>query len=206
MTTSRQLLYSGLDLLFQALGCDLARQVSVSLLDGDDDFHTLSLNLPDGRVLLRLQRWMAADDPDLHSLVMHQLNLAWPSGYLSLDATYGPVNWTPALHAEAHDDDRQTLYTSNADYLQHATAMPLHPAASHWRSAHEIEGPAGVAWLLQQLLAVLQGQPRADGLQADYQLAVARLWQDILRCAGPAEQRMASAPLFIDAAQLRAEG
>ncbi|NAT16718.1 hypothetical protein CU663_15300, partial [Pseudomonas syringae pv. actinidifoliorum] len=94
LTTSRQLLYSGLDLLFQALGCDLAGQVSVSLLDGDDDFHTLSLNLPDGRVLLRLQRWMAADDPDLHSLVMHQLNLAWPSGYLSLDATYGPVNWT----------------------------------------------------------------------------------------------------------------
>ncbi|KWT01107.1 MULTISPECIES: Gfo/Idh/MocA family oxidoreductase [Pseudomonas syringae group] len=206
LTTSRQLLYSGLDLLFQALGCDLARQVSVSLLDGDDDFHTLSLNLPDSRVLLRLQRWMAADDPDLHSLVMHQLNLAWPSGYLSLDATYGPVNWTPALHAEAHDDDRQTLYTSNADYLQRATAMPLHPAASHWRSAHEIEGPAGVGWLLQQLLAVLQGRPRADGLQADYQLAVARLWQDILRCAGPAEQRMASAPLFIDAAQLRAEG
>lgn len=206
LTTSRQLLYSGLDLMFQALGCDLARQVSVSLLDGDDDFHTLSLNLPDNRVLLRLQRWMAADDPDLHSLVMHQLNLAWPSGYLSLDATYGPVNWTPALHAEAHDDDRQTLYTSNADYLQHATAMPLHPAASHWRSAHEIEGPAGVAWLLQQLLAVLQGQPRAEGLQADYQLAVARLWQDILRCAGPAEQRMATAPPFIDAAQLRAEG
>ncbi|EPN58115.1 yersiniabactin synthetase, thiazolinyl reductase component, partial [Pseudomonas syringae pv. actinidiae ICMP 19096] len=69
--------------------------------------------------------------------------------------------------------------TSNADYLQHATAMPLHPAASHWRSAHEIEGPAGVAWLL---------------------------WQDILRCAGPAEQRMASAPPFIDAALLRTEG
>ncbi|KPX52079.1 Gfo/Idh/MocA family oxidoreductase [Pseudomonas amygdali] len=206
LTTSRQLLYSGLDLLFQALGCDLAAQASVGLLDSDDDFHTLSLNLPESRVLLRLQSWMATDDPDLHSLVMHQLSLAWPSGYLSLDASYGPVNWTPALHAEAHDDDRQTLYTSKADYLQQATAMPLHPAAIHWRSAHEIEGPAGVGWLLQQLLTILRGQPRTEGLQADYQLALARLWQDILRCAGPAEQRAASAPPVIDAGQLQAEG
>ncbi|EGH18595.1 yersiniabactin synthetase, thiazolinyl reductase component Irp3, partial [Pseudomonas savastanoi pv. glycinea str. race 4] len=59
------------------------------------------------------------------------------------------------------------------------------------RSAHEIEGPAGVGWLLQQLLTILRGQPRTEGLQADYQLALARLWQDILRCAGPAEQRAA---------------
>ncbi|GFM50357.1 oxidoreductase [Pseudomonas cichorii] len=205
LTTSRQLLYSSLDLLLQALGCELAAQASVNLVDRDPDFHTLSLNLPGSRVLLRLQSWMDPDDPDLHSLVMHQLNLAWSSGYLSLDASYGPVNWMPALHADSHDDDRQTLYTSTAHYLERATALPLHPAASHWRSAHEIEGPAGVAWLLQRLKACIQGEPVTTGLSGDYQLALARLWQETLRCAGPAEQRSVAPPRIIDAAQLRAE-
>ncbi|MEE4149488.1 Gfo/Idh/MocA family oxidoreductase [Pseudomonas viridiflava] len=205
MTTSRQLLYSSLDLLFQALGCERINSVSVRLLDRDADFHTLSLDLPDNRVLLRLQSWIVADDPDLHSLIMHQLNLAWPSGYLSLDASYGPVNWTPALHADAHTDDRQTFYTSNADYLQRATALPLHSAASHWRSAHEVEGPAGVGWLLQRLVAQIRGEAACDALSAGYQLAVARLWQEILRCAGPAEQRSASAPRILDAQHLRME-
>ncbi|MFH7445343.1 thiazolinyl imide reductase, partial [Pseudomonas syringae pv. tagetis] len=76
------------------------------------DFHTLSLNLPDSRELLPLKSWKASEDPHLHSLVMHQLNLAWPSGYLSLDASDGPVNWTPVLHAHRHDDYPHCLYTS----------------------------------------------------------------------------------------------
>ncbi|MFJ4142890.1 Gfo/Idh/MocA family oxidoreductase [Pseudomonas sp. NPDC089734] len=205
LTTSRQLLYSSLDLLLQAMGCELAEQVSVSLVDRDADFHTLSLNLPDSRVLLRLQSWMNPDDPDLHSLVMHQLNLAWSSGYLSLDASYGPVNWTPALHTDSHGDDRQTLYASTAHYLERATALPLHPAAIHWRSAHEIEGPAGVGWLLQRMAAHIRGEPVEAGLSDRYQLALARLWQETLRCAGPAEQRSVTPPRLIDIEQLRAE-
>ncbi|AMB87603.1 oxidoreductase [Pseudomonas agarici] len=203
LTTSRQLLYSSLDLMLQALGCELTAQAKVSLVDRDTHFHTLALDLPDCRVLLRLQNWMNPDDPDLHSLVMHQMSLAWPSGYLSLDASYGPVNWTPTLHSDSHADNRQTAYASAAAYLERPTALPLHPAAANWRSAQEIEGPAGVGHLLQRVRGHLTGEPVEAGLSDHYQLALARLWQDVLRCAGPAELRPATPPQLIDAAQLR---
>ncbi|MGY2290555.1 Gfo/Idh/MocA family oxidoreductase [Pseudomonas sp. SDO528_S397] len=204
LTTSRQLLYSSLDLMLQALGGSQAAHTSVSLLGSDAHFHTLALDLPECRVLLRLQRWMNPDDPDLHSLIMHQMTLGWPSGYLSLEASYGPVNWTPALHSDSHADDRQTGYSSTAAYLERPTALPLHPAAANWRSAQEVEGPAGVGHLLQQVRGHVQGAPVDAWLSDDDQQALARLWQDVLRCAGPAEQRTAPPPLPIEAAQLRA--
>ncbi|MFJ9990392.1 Gfo/Idh/MocA family oxidoreductase [Pseudomonas putida] len=206
LTTSRQLLYSSLDLLLQALGDSGQEPAQVSLVQRDAEFDTLALALPGQSVLLRLQRWMSPDDPDLHSLVMHQMTLGWPNGYLSLDASHGPVNWTPALHADSHADDRQTLYASPGGYQDRPTATPLLAAARDWRSAHEVEGPAGVAWLLQRLREhVEHATPLPAVLDDSYQLAVARLWQDVLRCVGPAEQRQVPPPRALDIDLLRGE-
>ncbi|HHU3588439.1 TPA: yersiniabactin biosynthesis oxidoreductase YbtU, partial [Escherichia coli] len=89
-TTSRQLLYSTLDLLLLALGVDAAA-VEYDVVGSFSDFHCLRLFWPEGEACLLLQRYLDPDDPDMHSLIMHRLLLGWPEGHLSLEASYGPV-------------------------------------------------------------------------------------------------------------------
>ncbi|MGU7807585.1 yersiniabactin biosynthesis oxidoreductase YbtU, partial [Escherichia coli] len=92
-TTSRQLLYSTLDLLLLALGVDAAA-VECDVVGSFSDFHCLRLFWPEGEACLLLQRYLDPDDPDMHSLIMHRLLLGWPEGHLSLEASYGPVIWS----------------------------------------------------------------------------------------------------------------
>ncbi|MCV5496856.1 yersiniabactin biosynthesis oxidoreductase YbtU, partial [Escherichia coli] len=95
-TTSRQLLYSTLDLLLLALGVDAAA-VECDVVGSFSDFHCLRLFWPEGEACLLLQRYLDPDDPDMHSLIMHRLLLGWPEGHLSLEASYGPVIWSSSL-------------------------------------------------------------------------------------------------------------
>ncbi|MDK6501537.1 thiazolinyl imide reductase, partial [Lactobacillus gasseri] len=81
-TTSRQLLYSTLDLLLLALGVDAAA-VECDVVGSFSDFHCLRLFWPEGEACLLLQRYLDPDDPDMHSLIMHRLLLGWPEGHLS---------------------------------------------------------------------------------------------------------------------------
>lgn len=201
LVTSRQLLYSSLDLLLQACGTDTA--TVERLPDGDDPaFHTLRLRLAGGTAILRLQSYLDPDDPDLHSLAMHQLTLGWPAGYLSLEASHGPVLWTPALHDPQHREASHSLYHAAAGpdgaHLARPSTLTLHPAPADWRQAFEIDGPAGVGTLLQALRQHLDGEALPAGLDAAHQLALARLWRQTLRCAGPARECNLPAPRTID--------
>lgn len=108
-TTSRQLLYSTLDLLLLALGVD-AVAVECDVVGSFSDFHCLRLFWPKGEACLLLQRYLDPDDPDMHSLIMHRLLLGWPEGHLSLEASYGPVIWSSSLFVADHQENAHSLY------------------------------------------------------------------------------------------------
>lgn len=129
-TTSRQLLYSTLDLLLLALGVDAAA-VECDVVGSFSDFHCLRLFWPEGEACLLLQRYLDPDDPDMHSLIMHRLLLGWPEG---------------------------------------------------------------VSWLLHQLRSHLAGEHPPAACQSVHQIALSRLWQQILRKTGNAEIRRLTPP------------
>ncbi|WP_207004239.1 Gfo/Idh/MocA family oxidoreductase [Trinickia mobilis] len=211
--TSRQLLYSSLDLLSQAYGATGAEldQAEIAALDDDDPaFQTLRLRLARSNAALRLQTYVDPLDPDLHSLAMHHMAVGWPSGYLSLQASYGPVLWSPALHDPRHRTAPDSMYrrvaaadagTGDAWFAQ-PTALTLHAAAPDWQSALEVDGPAGVAHVLQALRRHLDGGATPSGFGTAYQSALARLWQRTLRCAGAAAERELAPPRAIAAHEL----
>ncbi len=202
LATSRQLLYSSLDLLLQASGANDAIDTSVDTINDDDPaFHLLHIGLPNCRALLRLQTYIDPNSLDFHSLAMHQLTLGWPSGYLSLDASYGPVVWTTAPYHPQHRESDQSIYrTTRADsaYLDLPTALTLHPAPASWRDALEVEGPAGVAHVLHTLCRHLDGHALPVAFTPAYQLSLARVWQKTLQCVGPARERHVTPPPTID--------
>ncbi len=206
LTTSRQLLFSSLDLLLRACGADDASVATGENEEGEGVFGLLRLDLPGCRAVLRLQTYMDPDDPDLHSLIMHQLTLGWPSGYLSLEASYGPVLWTSALYDPRHRQNEQSLYRSvssaDDDHFSRPGTLTLHPAPPDWRHAFEVDGPAGVGRVLQSLNRHLGGEALPAEFRANRQLALARLWQQTLRRAGSVRQRGLSPPHTIDAQEL----
>ncbi len=201
LTTSRQLLYSTLDLLLQACGIPDGGQVQVHPLEGADaHFVLVSLGLPGGcRAVLRLQAFLDPSDPDMHSLVMHQASLMWPAGYLTLEASYGPVLWTGHFHDAQHDSQERTMYRyapAEAVYAR-PTCTVLHDAPGAWRDAFEVDAATGVASVLQALCQVLDGERVPTGFDPAYQLALARLWLDVLRVVPPAEERRLSPPQVV---------
>ncbi|MBB5736255.1 thiazolinyl reductase component of yersiniabactin synthetase [Xanthomonas arboricola] len=208
LTTSRQLLYSALDLLLQA--CDIPDTAETVTVDAtaeeDAAFRLLRLTLGGCRAALRLQTYLDPRDPDLHSLTMHQLTLGWPSGYLSLEASHGPVLWTSALYDPHHHDTDRSLYRGARDPANDPFARPstqlLHPAPPDWRHAFEVDGPSGVGRVLQLLGQHLDGAPVPSAFRPEYQLTLARLWQQTLRCAGPAHERSLPAPRLLDPREL----
>lgn len=199
--TSRQLLYSTLDLLLLATGADTA-QVLANDDDHDAAFGTLRLTMPGVTAWLRLQRHADIDDPDLHSLVMHQMTLGWPSGHLSLAGSFGPVLWSPAPHDPGHRDAARGLCAGDAAYLDMPPVATLHPAPASWREAFELEGPGGVVHLLSALRDHLDGAAVPPALRPDHQANVARLWQQVLRTAGHVREERLSAPPVIDITSL----
>ncbi|WIX26541.1 hypothetical protein PUV44_08105 [Xanthomonas arboricola pv. corylina] len=212
LTTSRQLLYSSLDLMLQACQIpDSAEDVTVdATADEDRAFRLLRLNLGQCQASLRLQTYLDPQDPDLHSLVMHQLTLGWPSGYLSLEASHGPVLWTAALYDPHHHDSDRSLYQRAHDQDEDPYARPatqvLHAAPPDWRHSVEIDGPTGVGRVLQLLGQHLDGAALPPAFDAAYQLALASLWQQVLRCAGPAHARSLPAPRLLDLREPAAPG
>ncbi|MFC0708267.1 Gfo/Idh/MocA family oxidoreductase [Azorhizophilus paspali] len=198
LTTSRQLLYSTLDLLLQACGVPEGSEVQVQALEGADaHLVPVSLALPGGcRAVLRLQAYLDPSDPDMHSLVMHQASLLWPAGYLTLEASYGPVLWTGHFHDTQHDSRDRTMYryAQAEDAYARPTCEVLRDAPETWRDAFEVDGAAGIAHVLHTLCRVLDGGSAPAGFNPAHQLALARLWLDVLRVVPPVIEKRLSPP------------
>lgn len=203
LTTSRQLLYSSLDLIVRAGGWlpqDIVVRPDVQVQG--EVFTDLQLQASGTAIALRLQATMDPGEPDQHSQVMHHCDFIWPSGYLSLAATYGPVNWTPALYMPGHHDEQHSLYRQPdaSSGLGTETHRMLYPAAVNWQEAMEVHGPAGVAWLLEQMVARIDGHgEQAAGVGSSaYQWGLAALWQQVLRNAGPVKEQRLQPPRRIE--------
>ncbi|MBS5383552.1 MAG: yersiniabactin biosynthesis oxidoreductase YbtU, partial [Escherichia coli] len=191
-TTSRQLLYSTLDLLLLALGVDAAA-VECDVVGSFSDFHCLRLFWPEGEACLLLQRYLDPDDPDMHSLIMHRLLLGWPEGHLSLEASYGPVIWSSSLFVADHQENAHSLYR-RPEILRDLPGLMRSAAPLSWRDCCETVGPEGVSWLLHQLRSNLAGEHPPAACQSVHQIALSRLWQQILRKTGNAEIRRLTPP------------
>jgi len=191
-TTSRQLLYSTLDLLLLALGVDAAA-VECDVVGSFSDFHCLRLFWPEGEACLLLQRYLDPDDPDMHSLIMHRLLLGWPEGHLSLEASYGPVIWSSSLFVADHQENAHSLYR-RPEILRDLPGLTRSAAPLSWRDCCETVGPEGVSWLLHQLRSHLAGGNTTAARPKVHQIALSRLWQQILRKTGNAEIRRLTPP------------
>lgn len=205
ITTSRQLLYSALDLMVQAIG---TYSVDTTILSTHENmFHLVQLRVPHGEILLRLQASLDPQDPDQHSLIMHQMTVGWTSGYLSLATSYGPVLWCPVFHDPAHADPGSSLCRHHSDNEQspfgHAPATLLHRSPKDWLEAFEVDGPCGVAAVLDALCGHLDGGGVPPAFDPVHQYEVARLWRTILHQVGPAREESLPVPLTITAESLR---
>ncbi|OKP03210.1 Gfo/Idh/MocA family oxidoreductase [Xenorhabdus eapokensis] len=205
LTTSRQLLFSALDLLLQANHCP--EQIEVAYMGQRNNvFHGFELRFAGTTIALDVQSYLDPRDPDMHNLAMHKMTLIWPAGYLTQEASYGPVIWTPVLHAPNHLNNGQSLYLTASQpdgaYLHQTTSQVLCPATPNWMTAFECDGAEGVALLLNTLGSVLNGALCPPAFSYDYQLRLADLWQQILRMMGEPVTQDLQPPVWIDPVQL----
>jgi len=189
-TTSRQLLYSSLDLLLQACG---ENDATIGISDNEEEpFSLLYLDFSNFSAVLRLQKYMNPKEDDFHNLVMHKLTLGWPSGYLSLEATYGPVLWTSSLHDKNNNQNKDSLYLrcnkKGNEFLSTPITTTLHSTSSTWSEAFEINNPLGVTRVLNLLISHLNGNDVPAAFNSHYQLSLTKLWQKILRHVGSATE------------------
>ncbi|MDA0119662.1 Gfo/Idh/MocA family oxidoreductase [Vibrio sp. T11.5] len=191
ITTSRQLLYSTLDWLLQSFGTQ-AEPLTPELLNKQPQFDVINLRSQSGHYLLQLQNYLDPSDPDMHSLAMHRMMLGWDNGYLSLTDSYGPITWTPVLHADNHQSDHLSLYqragTPEGDYLQAPVTQVLYQENASRLETFETLGPKGVANTLSMFARLIDGEQDIAPLGVAHQRNVARLWEEILTLCGPAKE------------------
>ncbi len=123
LTTSSQLLYSSLDIVGRAFGGlddfvvgPVAPWPAGTLPDG---INTPPFQVLHGRIgttpfVLQLQNYLDPEDPDHHSLVMHNIAAGGPEGRIELVNSFGPVVWSHAIYVPHYElDDRSASYLHN---------------------------------------------------------------------------------------------
>mgnify|MGYP000894203279 FL=1 len=192
LTTSRQLLYSTLDWLLQSLTVE-TQTLTPELLSQQPHFNVINLHSNHGHYLLQLQNYLDPDDPDMHSLAMHKMMLGWEAGYLSLTDSYGPITWTPVLHAKDHQSDHLSIYqragTPDGDYLHSPTTQVLYQNNASRLDTFETLGPEGVLTTLNRFVKQIEQGLTDPSLSISHQQNVAHLWQTILTLVGPVKER-----------------
>ncbi|MBU2898685.1 Gfo/Idh/MocA family oxidoreductase [Vibrio hepatarius] len=191
LTTSRQLLYSTLDWLVQSL--DLGADVlTPELIYRQPLFDVLNLSSSSGHYLLQLQNHLDPSDPDMHSLAMHRIMLGWNSGYLSLADSYGPVTWTPVLHAKDHQKDHLSLYqtagTPEGAYLHAQATQKIYQSNASRLDTFEVLGPEGIQTTINMFINQIDTDSLARSLSSEHQIRVAQLWEHILTLCGPVKE------------------
>ena len=120
-------------------------------------------------------------------------DVGWPEGHLSLEASYGPVIWSSSLFVADHQENAHSLYR-RPEILRDLPGLTRSAAPLSWRDCCETVGPEGVSWLLHQLRSHLAGEHPPAACQSVHQIALSRLWQQILRKTGNAEIRRLTPP------------
>ncbi|MEV1293168.1 Gfo/Idh/MocA family oxidoreductase [Pseudonocardia sp. NPDC049635] len=148
-------------------------------------------------VTLRVHNQLHPGDRDNHALLWHRIAIGCEGGVLTLADTHGPVLWTPRLHASRDTDHRLDLDPGGPDRL---STTELAPAGTQ---AGIVTGlwPEAVAHALRGLRAAAEAgtDPLRDG---GLDLAVARMWVDLVGRLGPPESIRPRPPEVLDAADL----
>ncbi|KMV74982.1 thiazolinyl imide reductase, partial [Escherichia coli] len=105
----------------------------------------------------------------------------------------GPVIWSSSLFVADHQENAHSLYR-RPEILRDLPGLTRSAAPLSWRDCCETAGPEGVSWLLHQLRSHLAGEHPPAACQSVHQIALSRLWQQILRKTGNAEIRRLTPP------------
>ncbi len=190
-TTSRQLLNSTLDLLLLALGVDAAA-VECDVVGSFSDFHCLRLFWPEEKPaccfsaisILTIQICIALSCTAC-CWAGRKVIFRWRRA-TARHLVIQPVCRRPS-------GERPQPLPQTGDPARSAGSDAQRGALS-WRDCCETVGPEGVSWLLHQLRSHLAGEHPPAACQSVHQIALSRLWQQILRKTGNAEIRRLTPP------------
>lgn len=192
VSTSRQLLYSALDLLGRALGgLGDVRLERASPASSSQPFTTLEGNAGGLPLGLHLQSYLDPRDVDHHSLVMHHIVLGGPEGSLALAGSFGPVIRNRPLYLPGYVEGASSILLEGEES---AEAIPFLDAPMMAVEAVEpMTGrgvmrealPGAVAVALRDFARALGGGPAAEGQSPAALLEVSRAWQIAGQKAGP---------------------
>ncbi|MGC9376896.1 Gfo/Idh/MocA family oxidoreductase [Streptomyces sp. MH13] len=173
--------------------------------DGRAPVRTLHGALAGVPLTLRVQNEIHPGDRDNHALFWHRVALATEGGVLTLADTHGPVLWHPRMHSP-RDDGHRLVFRSGpgAEWLRLPTSSVVGDASQEQHSFDEVFSrlwPSAVSDALGQLRdAIREG---ADVLRtAQHDLAVFRVWRDLMAGLGPPELIRPPAPTPLAVADL----
>lgn len=202
VTTSRQLLYSALDIIDQAIGGIASMEIeapSPSSVSGAMSFRPFAdlpgilAGLP---LYLRLQTYLERDDHDQHSLAMHRIALGGPEGSITLMNSFGPVVRTRPLFLPNYamgdaslldgvEDEGLAAPTASVEW---ADAPSLQDAVAH--SLPQAIGEAIAAFARTVRDGVVPSAQQPERIEA-----VARAWLLANQRAGMPDLRRLAPPL-----------
>jgi thiazolinyl imide reductase len=180
-TTSRQLLYSTLDLLGRALGGLDGFRLEGAGAAGRP-FAALEGEVAGLPLSLRLQSYLDPRDLDHHSLVMHRLAVGGAEGSIALASSFGPVVRSRALYLPGYGEGQYSLLLPGGEPAEAAPFLdaPLLAAEAgaplSGRDAAREALPAAVGAALAEFAATVHGGPVPEGQSPGFLLALAQAW------------------------------
>lgn len=199
-TTSRQLLYSTLDLLGRALGGLDGLQIESCGGVRGQPFIGFEGELGGLPVSLRLQSYLDPRDLDHHSLVMHRMAVGGAEGSIALASSFGPVVRSRALYMPGYAEGTASLLLPGGEpeeavpYLDAPLLAAEEGAALTGREAAREALPRAVAAALAQFAEAVRGGPVPEGQSPGFLLQLARAWLLVGQKAGAPTQRRLSPP------------
>ncbi|TDR95020.1 Gfo/Idh/MocA family oxidoreductase [Enterovirga rhinocerotis] len=201
LTTSRQLLYSALDVLARALGGlgDFRLERPAGMAEGQP-FAVLEGTAGGLPLGLRLQSYLDPRDADQHSLAMHHIVLGGPEGSLSLASSFGPVVRSRPLYVPGYADGACSILLDEegpaeaAAYLDSPMLAVEAAAPLTGRAALREALPGAVAVALADFAREIGGGPDAERQSPAALMEVSRAWQIAGQTAGPPALRPLAPP------------
>ncbi len=182
-TTSRQLLYSTLDLLGRALGGLDRLDIAPPPAAGRPGcFVHLAGMLAGLDFSLRLQTYLDPRDPDHHSLVMHRIAAGGPEGSIALASSFGPVVISRPLHLPGYAENAGSLLLPGEvpgaarPFLDAPMVACTETSAPTGAEALADALPGAAAAAIAAFAAAVRGAAAPAGQSAEHLLAVARAW------------------------------
>lgn len=150
-------------------------------------------------VALRIQHQIAPTQPDNFVHLFHRVTIGTEGGTLTLANTHGPVLWAPRAHMPGDSALRPSMYESKAAHLDFPSCTVLGPhEAPPYRTILRHVWPQGVRNAIRQVLAA-----RCDAVenrqQSQYELTLARAWQEAIAHLGPVTLLEAHTPTILPA-------